>query len=200
MIPSSSFECMWMSSSQTNNVCLFVCLFALYVFVCVTGMWINYCIVVSFGAAKHLSTEVCFCQAASVCVRVCVRAFMHVCLASADVGVLAGLHRPSERSSASAGWQVDMLCRFDVMPFPSGEMPIPRNPPHTHTHTLHLFLFTWTPTSILRVCGTLVSLTDLHVSECLSPSTYIKRVVAMKYHEIQTILWMWGKSVVTCSN
>lgn len=56
----------------------------------------------------------------------CLCVFMHVCLSSACVGELANLHRLSEGSLASAGWQVDMQHRCDVMPFPSRQKPFPR--------------------------------------------------------------------------
>ncbi len=120
-----------------------------------------------------------------LCVLMCVCAFMHVCLASADVGVLANLHRLSECSVASAGWQVDMQCRQDVMPFPSGEMPISSPPSHTQTHT-HTHTHTHTLIHIMHMdtissyspglwpaysgCLGLVSLTDLTVSGCLNPA------------------------------
>lgn len=118
----------------TCNKVFLHCIFAAFTGLCLceTGMWINYCI---FGAAEHASTEGCLLS--SVCVFMCVCASMHVCLASADVGVLAVLHRLSERSLASAGWQVDMQCRHDVTLSPPGRN---AHPPTMHTHPTSLLV------------------------------------------------------------
>lgn len=68
---------------------------------------------------------------------VCV--FVHVWLSPASVGVLANLQRLSECSLASAGWQVDMQCGGDVIPFPSGQTPIPRTLMHIQ-YNAHRYL------------------------------------------------------------
>lgn len=133
---------------------------------------------ISILVKRKISLSLCFCVPVSTelclklyaCVLMCVWALMHTCLASAGVGVLAVLHRSSERCLASAGWQVDMQCRRHVMPFPSGEMPIPR---YTHIYPPSIYVYLAWDQHTQGVPVWPPSLWEFQFSSvCTAPSTY----------------------------
>lgn len=84
-----------------------------------------------FSHCFHLFTSVIVhvVQRLNKGVHLCVRARVS---AQCSVGVLANLHRLSECSLASAGWQADMQRERGVMPFPSRQN---AHPPPRRSHT-----------------------------------------------------------------